>query len=215
MAFTKRTIEQVAAATGHSAGGFAFVRHMMGGLRKIDRHGTEYLLGGGEKARYRFCAACLAATSAKFFPLHWRFKCWRWCPVHRCLLQDGCPHCGSYIYLPGNMLSAGPDKAGVGVLERCLECGEYLSSGWHATLDSLDSSLVVPWEQALLTNGRAVLSAIYHGHFFVGEQRTPFTIHGIKRLHKQGLLPHDHFVLTHGEMMRRRAKQAELLAARP
>ncbi len=81
-------------------------------------HWERYLLRHRSIAYHRFCAACLATDKTKYFRLEWRFKCWRWCPIHSCLLRERCPHCNKVVMLPGDMYSAGPEGLGIATLDR-------------------------------------------------------------------------------------------------
>lgn len=210
LAFTQKYIRYVARVTNQEARDFAFVQHMLTSLRSVDRLGQEYLLGHDLTARYRFCPVCLAKARIKVFALEWRFKAWRWCPQHHCLMQDRCPHCRAFPSLPGDMLNAGPGRVGVASLDRCLSCGEPLSTGWRSALNTVHSSLMTPWEEALMNNGRAVLSALAYRRIRIEGEEGVFSLSGLKRLQRRGLLPHDHFELVHDEVVRRREVQLAL-----
>jgi hypothetical protein len=117
--------------------------------------------------------------------VHCRFATWRFCPLHRCLLEDICPHCKAFVTLPFNMLYAGPKKSGVAYLAHCRMCGGRLSSLPSVGLDSLP---LTEWDWVLLNNGRAVLAALLYGVVRVdGERELP--ISGLRRLAKKGVLP--------------------------
>lgn len=210
IAFSAAAVKRVAALTAQPVNSFAFIRHMLIGLRELDTTGTEYLLSDRGRARYRFCGACLAKPGLKSFPLHWRFKAWRWCPEHNCMLLDRCPHCLSNVYLPGEMLTAGKDREGVAQLDHCLVCAQKLSFGWKTQVETLDLSITAPWEATLLNNGRAVLAALLRRHFRMEGEREKFSLRSLRRIQKQGLMPHDHFRLEHAEILRRRLKLASL-----
>lgn len=210
LAFTQKYVRHVARVTNLETRDFSFVQHMMTSLRSVDRHGEEYLLGHKPTARYRFCPVCLAEDRIKTFPLEWRFKAWRWCPLHHCMMQDRCPHCRAFPSLPGDMLNAGPKQDGVASLDRCLSCEEPLGAGWQAALNSFDSSLMTPWEESLMNNGRAVLSALAYRRIRMEWDERVFSLSGLKRLQRRGLLPHDHFELVHDEVVRRREVQLAL-----
>lgn len=49
----------------------------------------------GALPRSRFCPRCLQATGGRW-QLSWRLGWSFLCPEHRCLLVDGCPHCGEH-----------------------------------------------------------------------------------------------------------------------
>jgi len=207
-AFSKLSFQAVAARHTSAVGAFGHVDLMLGRLRKIDPSGDRFLLRRDAAAFHRFCAACLAADRVKYFRLEWRFKCWRWCPAHSCLLLENCPHCGGRVTLPQDMCRAGADGQGVASLDRCLHCTERLTTNWEDTVRTLDSKLITPWEQALLNNGRAALAALAVGRLRVqGESKAQGFIR-LRAIEKQGFLPHaSRFGLTHEEMMRRRVQE--------
>ncbi len=146
---------------------FDFAEHMFWGVRSIDPSGRQLLLWSGKRACYRFCPLCLAEDRVKHFPIHWRFKAWRWCPTHDCLMFDRCFHCGELVQLSRSMINAGPEKQGVAFLNHCLVCDGVLSAHDSFVNHPFQSRLLSPSEQAHLLNGRAVLSAIFHRHFYV------------------------------------------------
>ncbi len=126
-------------------------------------------------------------------------------------MQERCPHCQSLIHLPGAMLAAGAKKEGVAFLDRCLKCGEHLTSDWQLAENTLNPSLLTPWEKTVMDNGRAVLSALYHRNILVEGTGETFTLSGLKRFQLRGLLSHEHFSLTHEEILRRRERQLALI----
>lgn len=141
---------------------FEFMRVMFANLCFVDEHGKNLLLfKDGEKARYRYCSVCLHEQSVKHFPLHWRFKTWRYCPLHACLMEDCCRHCGSPIILPADLVNAGPDKEGVAYLHQCLRCAKALSSHAAKVKGELYRLPLTTNERRLLRLGRAVLSGLY------------------------------------------------------
>lgn len=211
LAFTRRYVRHVAKVTNQEVGDFKFVQHMMTSLRFVDRHGEEYLLGHKRAARYRFCPVCLVEARIKTFPLEWRFKAWRWCPLHRCMMLDQCPHCRTVPLLPADMLNGGPKRAGVASLDRCMNCGEWLGTDWQSARNTFDFSLTTPWELALMNNGRAVLSALANRRIRIEGEKGVFSLRGLRRMQRRGLLPHDHFALTAEEVDRRRKVQLMLL----
>ncbi len=57
---------------------FGFMKHMFSQLREIEGDGKTFLLQKDSLARYRFCPRCLGEQHTPHFPVHWRFKAWRW-----------------------------------------------------------------------------------------------------------------------------------------
>jgi DNA-directed RNA polymerase subunit N (RpoN/RPB10) len=147
---------------------FSFAERMFSALRSIDQTGKIFLLPFGDKSsRYRYCPGCLHDQRIKHFPLHWRFKHWRYCPIHQCLMEDRCLHCGSNVTLSADMFYSGPKRGGVAFLDRCLKCEKKMSSHWDKVQGLTDEDLLDLDAMDQLQVGRFVLSALYHGHFFM------------------------------------------------
>jgi hypothetical protein len=156
-----RLIQKITSkSTLHSAH-FEFMRVMFQNLNFVDRMGQNLLLSDSGAPRYRYCSVCLYEQSVKHFPVHWRFKPWRYCPLHTCLMEDHCRHCASPIVLPVDLINAGPSREGVAFLHHCLRCGKPLSSHWSSVRGELYRLPLSTNEKALLPLGRAVLSGLY------------------------------------------------------
>lgn len=205
MAFVRGNLRRIAAVCGLPYEQFHFIRTMFLGVASLDRTGAKYLLSQQGAPRYRFCPSCLFQQREKHLPLHWRFKAWRWCPEHHCLLEDACPHCAAPLLLPLDMISSGPDRAGVDRLNRCLHCAEKLCATYESTQSTLDFYLLAPWEALLLRNGRALLAALHRREVRLDFSHKSFPLSAVRRIEKQGLLPHDHFRLTSAEAARRKS----------
>lgn len=201
--FVRHYCRRVAAVCGVSHRVFDLHRRMFSGVLQLDRSGSKYLLSDQGRARYRYCAGCLEEQRVKHLPVHWRFKAWRWCPTHMCMLDDTCPHCKSPVYLPGCMASAGLNGAGIGTLGRCFSCGNRLYANHAIRTRTLDWVLVAPWERTLMLNGRALLAALYSRKVSIAGSDEVFSIAAVRRLERQGILPHDHFKLAASELARR------------
>lgn len=187
-------ISKISRVSGLPASSFALAEHIFAGLRSLDPLGHNFLLWTeGRKARYRYCPLCLEEPGCKFFPLHWRFKAWRWCPVHDCLLEDVCAHCSSPVILPDTMINAGPDKQGVATLQYCLQCANPLYSGLGKILHPVADNLLTSAERVFLMNGRAVLAALLHRAVYSdqSDKRRPLTY--LETMRKFGVLPHEYF----------------------
>jgi hypothetical protein len=203
MAFAKRTLRKLAAEFTDATGSFEEVDLLMGRLLKLDPYGERYLLRYRSVAFHRYCAACLATDRVKYFRLEWRFKCWRWCPLHECLLRERCPHCDHMVQLPRDMLEAGKDGWGVATLDHCLQCGEFLTKGWQDDVSNLSEDWITAWEQVLLSNGRATLATLARGKLQIrGDNKERGFMH-LKNIERLGYLPHVNFRLTHPELSRR------------
>lgn len=203
-AFTGPEVFRIAALCGLKSRQFRLMRLMFGRLRILDRSGETYLLSGNGQPRYRYCPDCLRERGRQYFPLHWRFKSWRLCPPHNCLMEDGCPDCGAPVLLPADMLNAGRSKEGVASLARCLLCSMSLASSLKRKACRIEPRLLSSWEMTQFSNGRAVLSALFHGYAHMAKLPTRLSLRGVKRFEKLGLLPHDQFQLNSAELSRRR-----------
>lgn len=210
MAIGRTSFEELAAKFTTTPGSFKMVDSVMGRLRKIDPNGERFLLRQRSVAYHRFCAACLATDRVKYFRIEWRFKCWRWCPTHACLLQERCPHCGKVVQLPGDMFTAGPDGLGVATLDRCLHCAELLTTGWKTVLGTLGHELITPWEQVLLRNGRATLAALANGLLCIQGEAKAHGFRQLQKIERLGYLPHVNFRLTHDELLRRQNGESKV-----
>jgi hypothetical protein len=130
-------------------------------LQKLSNYGQKLLaLQGRKMMRYRYCTLCLQEMREPFFPIHWRFVAWRWCPLHRCLMESLCPKCNSPVLLLRDLASSG-----FGSMSRCLECGARLTSRSPLTFEEIPADVISLWEDRQLQNGRAVLAALYYGKF--------------------------------------------------
>jgi hypothetical protein len=158
----KQLIQKIVSKSNLVPVHFEFMRVMFANLCFVDEHGRNLLLfSDAVTARYRYCAVCLHEQSVKHFPVHWRFKTWRYCPLHACLMEDYCRRCGSPIILPTDLVNAGPEKEGVAYLHQCLRCGKSLCSHWSKAKGELYRLPLSTKEKTLLSLGRAVLSGLY------------------------------------------------------
>lgn len=214
LVFTQINARRLAIACGQDRRSITLTQLMMKRLRRIDLHGREYLLFENKKPRYRFCPQCLYEQRTKHYPLHWRFKAWRCCWIHNCLLSSECPHCLSPIRLPVDMLYAGPEKAGIASLAFCLVCGGSLTTGRESSIGTLCDETLTPFELTLLKNGRALLASLFTNEVWFSELKLKLGKAAIRRIEKQGLLPHDHFKLDDFEMRRRYRVYLTLEAAK-
>lgn len=168
---------------------FHAIERVLGRLRWIDRQGSRYLLGTRSKPAYRFCPVCLASDKQPYFRLEWRFRCWHWCPLHRCLLRDRCNACGQAIVLPVDMDTAGKGRSGVAFLHRCMSCEHFLPEGWEKEANTVTEEFMTPLEYCLLMNGRAVLSGLWRGYFYDGDTRFVSGLEKMRKYERLRLIP--------------------------
>lgn len=170
-------------------GRFHAVESVLGRLPTIDRQGNRFLLGTRSRPEYRFCPVCLASDQQPYFRLEWRFRCWHWCPLHRCLLRERCGACGQHIVLPVEMDTAGRERAGVALLSRCMACEHFLPEGWKQEVNSIPEEFMTPLEYCQLMNGRAVLSGLWRGYLYDGRSRFVSGLKQIRKYERLRLIP--------------------------
>lgn len=165
MAFTELDMSVVARKCGLDRSAFAFMSHMFRQLRKIDRSGEDFLLRDGPHAAYRFCPDCLREQRCQHFPVHWRFKAWRWCPLHSKLLFDACPFCSSAVRLPMDLMRAISKNHLAPFMGYCQSCGANLTSQAQESLPNSTMRNLNRNEYYKLMNGRSLLAALWRGNF--------------------------------------------------
>ena len=198
---SEQQVSALAAICGLDTSAFALPRRIFTALRSIAPDGEPFLGPATGKARFRYCSECMAAFRTPYFQLHWRFVAWRHCPVHKCLLEDQCPHCGEPIFLPADQVNAGPEKSGVALLSLCMQCGKALTEVKSCSVFEFASE----WQRTLMSNGRAVLAALYTGRVEIAGDAAPYTVRKLLQLQRRGLLPPHFGWLSPGRLRKRGA----------
>lgn len=145
---------------------FSISNRLMQGVA-LSRVGSNRILlvGKDREARFRFCPCCLAERSLPYFDIHWRFACWRWCPIHDAILQDACADCEAFVQHPYLIESTRAGRAGHASLSRCTSCCGRLAGlpVQHLARESLQAlgGVDLLW----LTNGQATMAALYQQYF--------------------------------------------------
>jgi TniQ len=202
---TRNQLRRVAELTGQNPSQFALVYRMFSAVHSIDPTGRKFLLfNKGRTPRYRYCPVCLHEQRISHFPLHWRFYGWRHCPLHNCMMEDRCRKCGSYVLLSRSLIAGGRERRGIGYLHQCFRCELNLSEHWNVVKDTACGDLVRRSERIAMNQGRAVLSALYHGYFlYAGSLGQQYPLTGLLRMEERGELPHFGFLLDADEVLRR------------
>lgn len=117
-----------------------------------------------------FCRRCLGEMRTPYFPIHWRFAVWQWCPIHDQPMEIACLHCGKRPNTLIDIEKTRAGKRGVAYFNRCLSCGNSLISPLDQSAGSRRLADLRPEQQRQIANGRALLSALYHGSFRVHGQ---------------------------------------------
>ncbi|MHB1359382.1 MAG: TniQ family protein [Rhodocyclaceae bacterium] len=180
---------------------------VMVGLESMREVGAKYLVTSkANRPRFRFCPLCISSMQTPYFPIHWRFVAWRWCPDHDCLLEDACPHCGSEIVFPTDIALSGPGKLGYGFLNRCMSCGAQLSEIEPCRLEVNGFRLVSEMEEMSLRNGRALLATLYYGRFRIEGKVGWLHPKKFREVERRGVLP-VRFDWLRPAVVRRRSNQ--------
>ena len=182
-------IEHLARICGLPASSFYFMKHMFSQLKKIDDDGKVFLLQKNSLARYRYCPRCLDEQRTPHFPLHWRFKAWRWCPLHNRVMSDYCPRCRALLVMPMNMIKAGRRGQGVAYLFHCNVCGSKLMNKKKTKVFKVSQFRLSKEDHFAMANGRTLFAALFHGYFKIGESSQKYQLSGISGLEKKGYFP--------------------------
>ncbi|WIV97493.1 TniQ family protein [Kinneretia aquatilis] len=148
------------------ASSFAISSRLMQGVA-LSRLGPHKLLLSTKdgEARFRFCPCCLAERSLPYLDIHWRFACWRWCPIHDAVLQDACPDCDALVQHPYLIESTRAGRAGHASLSRCIFCSGRLAGMLVQKFARECLQVLGDVDQLWLKNGQATMAALYQQHF--------------------------------------------------
>lgn len=184
---TSQAIRAIRDTCGLGEDAFYIADRVMTNLAQVPNSG--YLASTGRRARFRYCPLCLREMHVSHYPIHWRFIAWRACPLHACIMEDHCPECKSAIAMPTNLYWAGPNKQGVGTLDRCLNCAKKLTSIAPVFLTGSHTGDFTEWDLRLIANGRALLAALYRGNFRVHGDARKYSVAAVERIRRHGGIP--------------------------
>jgi len=157
----------------------------------VDPLGKQFLLCTSKgQARYRYCPQCFAGQQEQYLPIEWRFRAWRMCPLHDCLLQEACPQCGAQISLPFDFIATAGREMEITSFGQCLSCGYELKHADAISTSDPEKMALTGWSQMMLRNGRATLSALYHGKVWLGASAHARPLSELRRLDRFGMIPH-------------------------
>jgi len=92
--------------------------------------------------------------------------------------------------MPQNLMDAGPQAKGVAYLSRCTTCNKNLSSKSKKNRYAGHERSLKLIDHLLLSNGRALLAAIYRGEFCIGDSPHKYPLSQVCEMAKNGQLPH-------------------------
>lgn len=183
---------------------FAISEQIMQSLDLMKPVGDQFMARrGSSRPRFRFCVCCLSEMQTPYFPIHWRFIAWRRCPLHDCLLEDACPHCGAPVVFPTCIQQSASGRAGYAGLDRCLSCAKRLSSAAPCSLQVGGVRLVNQWEDQQLANGHALLAALVKRSFRIEGRGVTFRLRSLADVRSKRAFP-ERFDWLSPDLLRRR-----------
>lgn len=111
--------------------------------------------------RFRYCPMCLRKRVAPKLPFIWRFREWRYCPAHGCLMEARCWRCSRPVRFPIDMATSMAGRDGHASQRRCMRCSVDLSTALPCNLDLFDRSLLTAVEAHWLEAGRVQVEALF------------------------------------------------------
>lgn len=102
----------IAATCGFRAEIFDAVHRMLDVALSLSMT-VPVLLAKKNRPRYRYCPECLKTQRTPHFPIHWRIDAYRMCHLHRCLLEEKCPHCAGPVRPQREWMNCGKQKQGM------------------------------------------------------------------------------------------------------
>lgn len=184
-------LQRVRVVAGLDSCDFAIADRIATSLASMTPIGAEFMaVEPKHLSRFRFCVCCLNEMRTAHFPIHWRFIAWRRCPLHDCLLEDHCPHCGAPVVFPADIEHSAAGRAGLASLRYCLACARRLTDIAPCHLQAGSGGrLVHPFEDLCMANGRALLAALVRGSFQIEGHRGAQRLSAIRFVARYGVLP--------------------------
>lgn len=93
------------------------------------------MYGLGGRGRYRFCSLCLRDQQVPCIHLYCRMQELIFCPWHRCLLEERCPHCDASLELSRDMMMPMKGMSGIEDMSWCLLCQQPLHTAPPVFID--------------------------------------------------------------------------------
>ena len=175
---------------------FSDAKKIFSSVLSIDKLGHTYLLFANSRPKYRFCPMCLKTDKDPYFRVEWRFKAWRLCPIHQCLLEDHCANCKTPVTLPLDMLNSGLKRSGIGSLSMCAHCSEFLTKVKPAFIDELIDRRLSKQDHLLITNSKALMASFYFKKFKIDGFTKLYKLKSMKQVNKAKIFPWDEFTWT-------------------
>lgn len=162
--------------------------HQMLGIAVSLRLAHPVLLQQRNLPRYRFCPRCLEAQRVPYLPIHWRIDAYRLCHIHRCLLEEACPHCQRPIRPQRDWMSCGQSRNGISMSSQCLYCSKLLWKVAPLSIDDIDPCDLSSLDKVRLENGRAFVAALAQERVVIPTSNVTDVWTGLKLVEKSRLL---------------------------
>ncbi len=164
------------------------VVHQMLGLAVSLRLAHPVLLQQRKLPRYRFCPRCLEAQRIPHLPIHWRIDAYRLCHIHRCILEDACPHCQRPIRPQRDWMSCGQKQKGISMSSQCLHYSKLLWKLTPLSIDDIDPCDLSSLDKVRMENGRAFVAALAQERVVIPASNVTEVWMGLKLVEKSRLL---------------------------
>lgn len=99
-----------------------------------------------------------------YLRLEWRFKHWRYCPIHRNPLSTKCPSCSKPLAMHRSILGGTVFPIAVANIAICLFCREDVRFPKYHRKDIIQDDADMA---AIVAFQRTVISAVMHDYFFL------------------------------------------------
>ncbi|QDL36382.1 TniQ family protein [Rhodoferax sediminis] len=200
--FSRLSMDWVSDLCGLDRGCFAASHAVLTSYDRVYRQAPEMLLSMEGVPRFRYCPVCLGGQLTAYFPVQWKFATWSYCPAHGCFMENHCERCLAPLVLPRDLGEIVANNREYLSLRNCGRCGNDMSKR-EPCLVAEFIPMLADWEQMLMTNGRASISAFYHGYLTIKGWRGKRNIKEVLKLRDKGAL-HFHGYRLDADVVRRR-----------
>lgn len=127
--FLGPSLPRVEALCGLPRHAFAIAAEVVRWVESAELGGTRLWESRRGLARSRLCPFCMGEQRTPYHRIHQRFRAWRYCPLHFCMLEDMCWYCKEPILLPRSLLEPKWPETECIYLSQCLRCGRFHHQG--------------------------------------------------------------------------------------
>lgn len=113
------------------------------------------------RPRFRFCPACLKSVNSSAFSVAWRFVDKRYCPRHRCLLEERCQRCSFPVRFPKDIAESKAGRDGHASQRRCMRCAADLAAILPCPVNPTPSAVLSGFEARWISDGCALVRALF------------------------------------------------------